>query len=103
MTEEEVVALTNQVFAESFEVEKEKLQPSMRIFDDLGLDSLDTVDLVVALQKKFNVRIRDDERVRAIRTLGDVCRFILTIQQEQQAKATAGGNPAPQGNAPKPT
>ncbi len=42
---------------------------------DLGLDSLDTVDLVVALQKKFDVKIRNDERVRSIRTLGDIYGF----------------------------
>ena len=43
---------------------------------------LDIVDLIVALQKKFNIRIRDDERVRKIRTLGDVHHFILLLKAE---------------------
>jgi acyl carrier protein len=81
-TEQEVITLTNQVFEESFEIEKEKLQPQMNIFEDLGLDSLDVVDLVVALQKKFGVKIRDDERVRSIRTLGDIYQFILSLKTE---------------------
>jgi len=38
----------------------------------LGLDSLDIVDLIVALQKQFKIQIREDERVRTIRTLEDV-------------------------------
>ena len=38
----------------------------------------------MAIQKKFGVQIRDDERVRSIRTLGDVYDFIATIQQEKQ-------------------
>ena len=81
-TEQEIINLTNQVFEESFEIETEKLQPQMNIFEDLGLDSLDVVDLVVALQKKFGVQIRDDERVRGIRTLGDIYQFIHNIKTE---------------------
>jgi acyl carrier protein len=49
------------------------------------LDSLDTVDLVVAIQKKFGVQVRDDERVRSIRTLADVYQFIETIYNEKKA------------------
>ena len=82
MTEPEVIKLTNEVFIDSFEIEKSKLLPQANIFTDLGLDSLDVVDLVVALQKKFCVTIRDDERVRNIRTLGDLQQFILTIKKE---------------------
>ena len=59
--------------------------PDANIFLDLGLDSLDTVDLVVAIQKKFGVQIRDDERVRSIRTLGDVYQFIEVIYNEKKA------------------
>jgi len=82
MTEQEVIKLINEVFIDSFEIEKSKLLPEANIFIDLGLDSLDVVDLVVALQKKFTVTIRDDERVRGIRTLGDLQQFILTIKKE---------------------
>ena len=84
MTREEIIAKTNDVFAESIEIEPERLKPEANVFLDLGLDSLDTVDLVVAIQKRFGVQIRDDERVRAIRTLGDVYDFIATIQKEKQ-------------------
>jgi len=82
MTEQEVIKLTNEVFIDSFEIESSKLLPEANIFNDLGLDSLDVVDLVVALQKKFAVTIRDDERVRNIRTLGDLQQFILIIKKE---------------------
>ncbi len=82
MEKDEIIRRTNQVFEESFEIERDKIVPEARLFDDLGLDSLDTVDLVVALQKQFGVRIRDDERVREIRTLNDVYEFILTLKTE---------------------
>ena len=82
MIEKDIIAKTNEVFEGSFEIKKDELQPQKNIFDDLGLDSLDIVDLVVALQQKFGVKIRNDERVRNIRTLGDVYQFILTLQKE---------------------
>ncbi len=85
MTREEIVDMTNEVFEESFESASARLVPEANIFQDLGLDSLDTVDLVVAIQKRFDVRIREDERVRSIRTLNDVYTFIETIQKERDA------------------
>lgn len=83
MNEDDIVKMTNEVFVESFEIPADQLQPDRHVFNDLGLDSLDTVDLVVALQKKFGVRIRSDERVRNIRTLGDIYAFIAAIREEQ--------------------
>ena len=74
--------MTNEVFEESFEIEREKLLPEMHIFEDLGLDSLDVVDLVVALQKKFGVKIRSDERIMEVRTLGDVYGLIQALKAE---------------------
>ncbi|MCK5541325.1 MAG: acyl carrier protein [Desulfobacterales bacterium] len=74
--------MINEVFQESFEIEKNQLKPEANIFEDLGLDSLDVVDLVVALQNKFKVEIRTDERIKEIRTLKDLCIFIKELQSE---------------------
>jgi acyl carrier protein len=82
MTEQEVRTVIDDVLEEYFEIERERLLPEANLFEDLELDSLDIVDLVVAMQKRFNVRIRDDERVRDIRTLGDIYQFVLTLQEE---------------------
>jgi len=82
MTEHEIIATVNDVLEEYFEIERERLRPEMDIFDDLELDSLDIVDLVVTLQKKFDVSIRDDERIRSVRTLGDIHHFMLTLKSE---------------------
>lgn len=84
MTDSELIASVNDVFAESFEIPREKLVPSAQIFTDLGLDSLDVVDLVAALQKKFSVQVRDDSRVRAIRSLQDLYDYLITIRKEQK-------------------
>jgi len=87
MTEQEIIDKTNKVFEESFEIEKERLVPSAHIFTDLGLDSLDVVDLVVALQSSFGVKIRNEEKVRDIRTLQDIYQFISSVKNEEGKKS----------------
>ncbi|MBI5099415.1 MAG: acyl carrier protein [Nitrospirae bacterium] len=87
MTEQEIIEITNRVFEESFEIEKEKLHPQAHIFQDLGIDSLDVVDLVVALQKSFGVNIRNEEKVRNIRTLQDIYDFIAEIKNEKERQS----------------
>lgn len=86
MTDQEIIEKTNKVFEESFEIEKERLVPEAQIFTDLGLDSLDIVDLIVALQNSFGVKIRNEEKVREIRTLQDIYRFIASIKSEEGKK-----------------
>lgn len=86
MTEQEIIEKTNKVFEESFEIEPERLLPEAHIFTDLGLDSLDIVDLIVALQSSFGVKIRNEEKVRDIRTLQDLYQFIASIRNEESTK-----------------
>lgn len=86
MQRDKIVELVNEVFLEDFEMEAGQLVPEVHLFTELGLDSLDVVDLVVALQKKFNVSIRDDERIRDIRTLNDLYDFIETLGTELVSK-----------------
>lgn len=88
MTEQEIIEKTNKVFEESFEIEKERLLPEAHIFTDLGLDSLDIVDLIVALQNAFGVRIRAEEKVREIRTLQDIYQFISALKNETSNKSS---------------
>jgi acyl carrier protein len=82
MEEREIIDIVNGVFVEFFEIEKEELQADKNIFVDLGLDSLDVVDLVVALQKKFKVKIRKDERIRNLRILEDLYNYVVLLKKE---------------------
>jgi len=86
MSRDDIVKMVNEVFEQEFELDGELLVPEAQIFAELGLDSLDTVDLVVALQKKFGVVIRGDERVRNIRTLEDLYGFIADIGETTAAE-----------------
>lgn len=82
MQKDAIIAKVNEVFVEDFEIEVDALTPDAQIFQELGLDSLDVVDLIVSLQKKFGVNFRSDERIREIRTLDDLYGFIDALTAE---------------------
>ena len=67
----EIISTVNRVVAEEFEAEPDVLVAESRLREDLGLDSLDAVDLVVALELAFGYRIPEQD-VKDIRTLGDI-------------------------------
>ncbi len=77
MTEAEVIELIDSSLAEEFELDRADMTPDANLYEDLGLDSLDTVDMVIVLEGAFNFKIREEEAIRAIRTLDDIHRFVL--------------------------
>ena len=68
---EQIVATVNRLMIEEFEAEERQLRPEALLREDLGLDSLDGVDLVIALEAEFGFRIAEEE-IRGIKTLEDV-------------------------------
>ena len=82
MTDMEIIELINTSLAEEFELNREVLKPEALIFDDLELDSLDIVDMVVVLENAFKFKIREEDALREIRTLGDIHNFVLTKRRE---------------------
>ena len=60
-------------------VEADKVTESASFIDDLGADSLDTVELVMAFEEEFGVEIPDDA-VDSILTVGDAVKFIEKAQ-----------------------
>jgi len=86
MIDQDIINRTKKVFVEFFEIEEARLLPEANIFTDLGLDSLDIVDLIVALQNQFGIKIRSEEDVRNIRTLQDLYQFIAAVMAREAAK-----------------
>ena len=68
------------VIAEEFELAQEELTPEATLYDDLGLDSLDAVDLVVAMEKSFGVKLANEEAVKAVRTMDDLFKLIISLK-----------------------
>jgi len=86
MSDQEIRQRVTQIMAEEFELEPELLQPDATLYEDLGLDSLDAVDMVVALEKAFGMKMTDEEAVRAVRTLGDLFELVCRLKNQQAAK-----------------
>ena len=82
MTDMEIIEMINTSLAEEFELNREVLKPEALILDDLELDSLDIVDMVVVLENAFQFKIREEEALREIRTLGDIHNFVLNKRTE---------------------
>ncbi len=82
----EVIRRVNGVLVEDFELEEESLTPDADLYEDLELDSLDSVDLVAGLEREFGVKIdrqANEETVRSMRTLQDVYDFVIQLAAAQ--------------------
>jgi acyl carrier protein len=64
-----------QIIADQLGVKKEEVVDSAKFVDDLGADSLDTVELVMALEEEFGVEIPDEDAEK-LATVGDALRYI---------------------------
>ena len=63
------------IVVEHLGVEADKVVEGANFIDDLGADSLDTVELVMAFEEEFNVEIPDDA-AETIQTVGDAIKFL---------------------------
>ncbi len=63
------------IVVEHLGVENDKVTESASFIDDLGADSLDTVELVMAFEEEFGIEIPDDA-AESIQTVGDAVNFI---------------------------
>ena len=62
------------VVVEQLNVNEGEVKPESKFVDDLGADSLDVVELVMALEEKFEIEIPDEEAEK-IQTVGDVVAY----------------------------
>ena len=70
-----------EIVADQLDVDAEKVTMDSNITEDLGADSLDTVDLVMSIEEVFDIEI-PDEAVEKIKTIGDIVNYIEESKQE---------------------
>jgi acyl carrier protein len=73
--QKEIVEKVKQIISEQLGVEEAEVTPSASFTDDLGADSLDQVELVMALEENFDIEIPDDAAEK-IRTVQDAIDYI---------------------------
>jgi acyl carrier protein len=71
----EVYERVREIISEQLNVDEDKISPEKSFVDDLGADSLDLVELIMALEEEFDLEISDEE-AQKIRTVGEAVKFI---------------------------
>ena len=71
----DVIERVKKIVVERLEVDAEKVNEKASFIDDLGADSLDLVELVMAFEEEFGIEIPDDA-AEHIQTVGDAVKFL---------------------------
>lgn len=75
MTTETIRKQVDQIVIREFELDAARVTPSSDLYEDLGLDSLDAIDLVVALEKTFGIKV-EEGAARKIRRVEQIYSFV---------------------------
>ncbi|MCI5131116.1 MAG: acyl carrier protein [Candidatus Electrothrix sp. EH2] len=68
------------IIEEQLSVDKEKIVPGASFVDDLGADSLDLVELIMAMEEEFDVEIPDEDAEKIV-TVQDAIDYVDKIQE----------------------
>ena len=71
----EIEDQVKKIIVDHLGIEESKVEPNSKFIDDLGADSLDTVELVMAFEEKFDIEIPDDA-AETILTVQDAINYI---------------------------
>ncbi|MBI4313833.1 MAG: acyl carrier protein [Candidatus Omnitrophica bacterium] len=82
-TPSELEGKVKSIIAEQLGVKPEEVTPQASFIDDLGADSLDTVELVMALEEEFGIEIPDEDAEK-MTTVGDALKY---VQEKAASKA----------------
>jgi acyl carrier protein len=82
----QVTAEVDRILNQQFEIEPDLIVPGARLKDDLDLDSLDGADLMIAIEKRFGVRL-DEAAARSFRTVGDIHTYVSGVVVGSRASA----------------
>ena len=76
MTMEDIFKTMQDLIAEQFAIDAEEISMDSSFVDDLGADSVDLVELVMAMEEEFNVGEIDEDDLTGLKTVGDCVRYL---------------------------
>jgi acyl carrier protein len=97
MNAEQIISKIDQIFVDEFELAPDLVVPESNLRDDLDLDSLDGVDLMVALEKQFGFRV-DEKILLEMQTVGDIHDYV----RNHLGEINAGTATAPKSDSARP-
>ena len=81
MSEQTIEQRVKKINVEQLSVNADQVTPEAKFIEDLGADSLDTVELVMALEEEFGIEV-PDEQAEKLQSVGDVIKYIEETQQK---------------------
>lgn len=75
MTRQEIEENVREFLIDDLEIDEDKIHPEALLKDDLGIDSLDFVDIVVIIERRFGFKIKPEE-MAGVQTLRQFCDYI---------------------------
>ena len=76
MTPETIFKTMQDLIAEQFAIEADEVTMDSSFVDDLGADSVDLVELVMAMEEEFDIGEIDEEDLAGLKTVGDCVRYL---------------------------
>lgn len=80
-TQKTIEERVREIIVEQLGVKPEQVTPEARFIEDLGADSLDVVELIMAFEEEFGHEIPDEEAEK-LQTVGDVIKYIEELEEE---------------------
>ncbi len=75
MSDKPIEQRVKDIIVEQLGVKPEQVVPTAKFIEDLGADSLDTVELVMALEEEFGIEVPDDQAEK-LQSVGDVLKYV---------------------------
>ena len=76
MTPETILKTMQDLIAEQFAIDADEVTMDSSFVDDLGADSVDLVELVMAMEEEFDIGEIDEEDLQSLKTVGDCVRYL---------------------------
>lgn len=76
MTMEEIFKTMQDLIAEQFAIDADEISMESSFVDDLGADSVNLVELVMAMEEEFDIGEIDEEDLTSLKTVGDCVRYL---------------------------
>ena len=76
MTPESIFKTMQDLIAEQFAIDADEVTMDSSFVDDLGADSVDLVELVMAMEEEFDIGEIDEEDLQSLKTVGDCVRYL---------------------------
>jgi acyl carrier protein len=80
MSDKPIDQRVKDIIVEQLGVKPDQVVPAAKFIEDLGADSLDTVELVMALEEEFGIEV-PDEQAEKLQTVGDVIKYVEEAQK----------------------